>query len=494
MTKEDKIKLLELTREKEERKKKRVALDTFNNLYDWQHRFNSATKKFRACMLMAANQVGKSLTGCVIDAFHLTGDYPENWSGHKFEKAPVCWLLGYSGEKTRDLLQLKLFGEFESGKFAGGLVSADRILGFKSMTGTTGAMREVRVRHAGGGISYCKFWSYSQGQHALMGDVIDWYHIDEEPKDSEIFPQVLTRTLNGDQGRGGRGILTFTPENGKTQLVCSFMGEDEEGSAGLDSESRYLQTATWDDAPHLTDEMKKAILELYPPYQRAMRTKGVPLMGEGLIFPIDEETIKIPPFDIPDHWFVINGMDFGWDHPQAHVQIVYDRESDIIYIVNAWKCSKKQAFEAWQTVKPWAQYVPVAWPNDGLSTRNGIVQIGPYIDSGFNMLSERATWDGSSDSVDRGIGEMYNRMTTGRLKVVNVLSDWFEEMRNYHSVSKKTETTEKFKIVKKRDDLMDATRYAIMMLRYAVRIFDLNPQVQHTGKRRMDGRDKTTGY
>ncbi len=58
-----------------------------------------------------------------------------------------------------------------------------------------------------------------------MGDVVDWYHIDEEPKDKTIVPQVQTRTANGDGGKGGRGILTFTPENGRTELVVKFMDE-----------------------------------------------------------------------------------------------------------------------------------------------------------------------------------------------------------------------------------------------------------------------------
>ena len=86
-----------------------------------------------------------------------------------------------------------------------------------------------------------------------MGDVVDWYHIDEEPEDQEIFPQVLTRTLNGDLGQGGRGIITFTPENGKTSLVQQLMDSDGSGMC--------LQTATWSDAPHLTEEMKRDILK-----------------------------------------------------------------------------------------------------------------------------------------------------------------------------------------------------------------------------------------
>jgi hypothetical protein len=52
------------------------------------------------------------------------------------------------------------------------------------------------------------------------------------------------------------------------------------------------------------------------------------------------------------------------------------------------------------------------------------------------------------------------RMQTGRFKVFDHLHDWFEEFRLYHRKDGK--------VVKEADDMMDATRYGIMMLRYAI--------------------------
>ena len=157
-----------------------------------------------------------------------------------------------------------------------------------------------------------------------MGDSLDWYHIDEEPKDQTIYPQVLTRTATGDRGKGGRGILTFTPENGRTETVIGFMDND--------IESQFFMNKGWADAPHLTEETKNALLEKFPKYQRKMRSEGIPLMGSGMIYEYDEEDISIKPFDIPDHWFVINGMDFGWGHPQAHIQLVENRQTGEFYV------------------------------------------------------------------------------------------------------------------------------------------------------------------
>lgn len=436
----------------------------WDSMYPWQRRFNGATRDNRASALMAANQVGKTRTGTGIDAFHISGDYPADWTGHRFDFAPLCWLLGYSGEKTRDLLQTKLFGRLIGQSFEGGLIPADRIIDYKSMTGTSGACREVRVRHKSGGISICQFWSYSQGQHALMGDVVDWYHIDEEPEDGEIFPQVVTRTLNGDRGKGGRGILTFTPENGKTELVSKFMDEPEQGM--------YLQTATWDDAPHLTPEAKAQILSIYPEYQRAMRSRGVPLMGAGLIYEHAQSDITCKRFEIPDHFFLINGLDFGWDHPQAHVQLAIDPDSAIVYVVNAWKKSKKQPFEAWESVKQWADRVPTAWPQDGLMHEKGSAkqQKDYYEEAGWEMLDDPATWPNGGNGVEAGLMQLNSLMKTGKFKIFDDLEEVITEIREYH---RKQMPSGMSQIVKLKDDLVDAIRYAFMMARFAVQKADI---------------------
>ena len=55
--------------------------------------------------------------------------------------------------------------------------------------------------------------------------------------------------------------------------------------------------------------------------------------------------------------------------------------------------------------------------------------------------------------------DMLNRMQSGRFKVFKHLNDWWEEFRLYHRKDGK--------VVKEGDDLMAATRYAVMSLRHA---------------------------
>jgi hypothetical protein len=58
-----------------------------------------------------------------------------------------------------------------------------------------------------------------------------------------------------------------------------------------------------------------------------------------------------------------------------------------------------------------------------------------------------------------GLMDMLDRMQSGRFKVFKHLNDWWEEFRLYHRKDGK--------VVKEGDDLMCATRYALMSLRHA---------------------------
>lgn len=459
MNSKAKAEYLLLLEEATKRKKRRAITTRFKQLYDWQFDFVASTKDYYESCLCAANQIGKTFTGTYMDAVHLTGDYPEDWPGHKFDRQIQMWGLGYSMEKCRDLLQSELFGSYVNHKFEGGLIPADRIVSWESATGTPNAMRTVRVKHSSGGLSVCQFWSYSQGQHAIMGDVVDWVHIDEEPVDQKIRPQVLTRTVNGDKGRGGRIIYTFTPENGRTDLVVQFMDNP--------APSQFFMMKGWADAPHMTEEKRERLLESYPAHQRDMRTKGIPMLGHGRIYDLSEEFITCDPFDIPDHFHVINGMDFGWDHPQAHVQLVEDRDNEMYYVTHAYKARQQSANEAWGAVKKWAENIPTSWPHDGLQHEKGrdggTIQMQHYDSAGFKMLPLHAQWSTGGNAVEAGIFEINDLMRKGKLKIFKGLRSILDEVLQYHR-------DDKGKIAKTNDDCLDALRYAYMMKRFAINV------------------------
>ncbi|MCP4307910.1 MAG: DNA packaging protein, partial [bacterium] len=78
---------------------------------------------------------------------------------------------------------------------------------------------------------------------------------------------------------------------------------------------------------------------------------------------------------------------------------------------------------------------------------------------GLKMHPEHSQFEDGSVSVEAGLMDMLDRMQTGRFKVFRHLTEWFEEFRLYHRKDGK--------VVKLGDDLMSATRYGAMMLRFA---------------------------
>ena len=113
-------------------------------------------------------------------------------------------------------------------------------------------------------------------------------------------------------------------------------------------------------------------------------------------------------------------------------------------------------------LREWGKKLPWAWPRDGRRATlegAGIALAQQYKAQGLNMLYTHSQFEDGSVSVEAGLMDMLDRMQTGRFKVFKHLNDWWEEFRLYHRKDGR--------VVKEGDDLMSATRYALMMLRHA---------------------------
>ena len=225
--------------------------------------------------------------------------------------------------------------------------------------------------------------------------------------------------------------------------------------------SRAVTRMTIDDAEHYSAEERAAIIASYPLHEREARTKGIPSMGSGRVFPVPEDDIKCDPFPIPEHWVQINGLDFGWDHPFAASNCAWDRDADVFYVTKEYAQRETTPVNHAAAIKPWGSWVPCAWPHDGLQHDKGSGEAlkEQYAEQGLEMLPEKATFEDGSNGVEAGIMEMLDRMQTGRWKVFSTCEGWFKEFRLYHRVDGL--------IVKERDDRICSSRYALMMRRFA---------------------------
>jgi hypothetical protein len=209
-------------------------------------------------------------------------------------------------------------------------------------------------------------------------------------------------------------------------------------------------------------EQAKAIERDTPEYLRKAKIYGIPQLGSGRIFPLDIGELQCAPFSIPRHWPQIVGVDFGWDHPFAATRHAWDRDGDIFYLINEYRKREATPVIHAAAIKPWGTWIPVAWPHDGLQHDKGSGEAlaAQFRHQGLKMLPDRATFEDGGSGVEAGVMEMLDRMQTGRWKVFSTCGAWCDEAESYHR--------EDGQIVKERDDLLSASRYALMMKRHAI--------------------------
>lgn len=413
-----------------------------------------------------ANRVGKTFGGARELAYHATGLYPDWWEGIRFKGPIDTWACGMTNNSTRDIVQKELLGDPGNPDAHGtGAIPLHCIGTTTRKPGVPNALDSVLVKHfdengVQDGWSKIGFMSYEMGQNKFMGASKSWVWLDEEPP-QDIFTQCVTRTVT----TGGVVSMTFTPEQGLTPVVAGFMNDRKPG--------QFMIQATWDDVTekrdaegnivqrgHLTTESIEQLLAVYPPHEREMRTKGIPVYGSGAVFPIHlEDHIRIDPFEMPQHWPRICGLDFGWDHPTAAVWIAWDRDSDCLYVYDCYTQRQATAVIHADAIKRRGN-IPVAWPKDGLQADkgSGVGLAEQYRALGVNMLPEPFKNNSllhvgaSAFAIEPGIQEIYARMENGTFRVFSHLADWFREFRQYYR--------QDGKIVPMGDDIMSATRYA----------------------------------
>ncbi len=439
--------LLLQTLEAEKRRRRIEDRLRYYDPYPKQFEFHTAGAFHRERLLMAGNQLGKTLAGGFEAAMHATGRYPEWWAGRRFDRPSVGWACGVTSEVVRDTVQRVLVGR--PGQTGTGAIPKDAIAELVSARGIPDLLDSIKVNHVSGGQSIIGLKSYLSGREKFQGETLDFVWFDEEPP-ADIYTEGLTRT-----NVGAKPVwMTFTPLLGMSEVVRRFLQER--------SDHRHVVSMTIDDVQHYTEEEKQTIIASYPPHELEARTKGIPVLGSGRIFPLLEDALACEHRDFPSHWPRIGGMDFGWDHPFAAVELVWDRDSDTVYVSRTHRMKEATPVLHAASLRNWGKELRWAWPRDGRRETlegAGVALAEQYSAQGLNMLHTHAQFEDGSVSVEAGLMQMLTRMQTGRFKVFKHLNDWFEEFRLYHRKDGK--------VVKEGDDLMAATRYALMMLRFA---------------------------
>lgn len=387
---------------------------------------------------------------------HLTGLYPEWWTGKRFTRPVKAWAAGDTSQTTRDILQVKLLGAH--GQHGTGLIPGDLILRTANKQGTAEAVEQIHVRHVSGGISVLQLKSYEQGREAFQGTEQDLVWLDEEPP-LAIYSECLIRLMT----TGGILLCTFTPLEGLSETVLQYLPEGD-----FSRPAKYVVQATWDDVPHLSQEVKDALWKSLPPHQRDARSKGVPQLGSGAIYPVPESEIVVEPFEIPPHWPRAYGMDVGWNRTAA-VWGAVDRDAQVLYLyAEHYRGQAEPSIHA-DAIKARGAWIPgvIDPASRGRNQTDGAQFLSQYRELGLDLMA-------ADNAVEAGIYAVWQRLSGGRLKVFRSLQNWLAEYRLYRR-------DEKGRVVKERDHLQDCTRYLCMsgLQRACVKPEPVEPVIYH---------------
>ena len=424
-------------------------------LYPKQVRFFSAGANYRERALIAGNRTGKTDAGAYETAMHLTGLYPDWWTGKRFNRPTQGWVAGNTGKTVRDIIQAKLVGRISNKAIRAeddlvtgvgtGMIPGATILGTRPGN-IPDSIEVIYVKHVSGGTSIVHLKSFEAGRKAFEGTEKDFIWLDEEcPED--IYTECLMRTMT----TGGVVYLTFTPLEGLSTVVMKFLPSGKtpiEGFAVVD-DTRYVVMANWDEAPHLSEEAKKDLWKTIPAYQRDARMKGIPQLGSGAIYPVPESEISIAPIPIPDTWKKCYGLDVGWNRTAA-VWLAEDPISKIWYAWSEHYVGRSEPGLQVQAIRARGSKIPgvVDPAARGRSQIDGRQLIQDYRDLGLDIVEAK-------NAVEAGLYDVWQMLSSGQLKVFNTLLNLIEEYRVYRR-------DDKGHVVKEKDHLMDALRYAVV--------------------------------
>tara|TARA_R110000824_G_scaffold75309_2_gene191210 strand:- start:5228 stop:6679 length:1452 start_codon:yes stop_codon:yes gene_type:complete len=441
---------------------RRAEFDALGRLAPNPKQWDFINVESHETLFAGLNQAGKSTALCMKASYHLTGLYPEGYTGPRFDGPIQAAIGGETAQSTRDLLCDRLLGGLQdrgSGYIPEECFNPEKDI-VRLSGGVVNQIDYFQVRHHDesgrfDGYSKCMVFSYSTGWQRLQGYTLNWIGIDEEPPFA-VYDEFSAR-LNATKGRMD---ISMTPLQGETELYLLF----EQDTSGI----RNLINYDIDDATHMGEDHRRDLIEKYRNHPLAeARLHGRPVRGAGLIYTLPDELLVVDDFMIPPSWPQIFGLDFphgvGFF---ALAKLAYDKDNDVVYMVGEFKDQGKESTSyAYRAMGMGADSIPCAWPHDaGRGFIDGGTIKQKYHELGLNMLSTSSHLIGPDGkrtfAIMTVIEEVIDRMQMGSFKVFRSCQDFLREKRTYRHDSGKVKARQD-------DHLIDAMHKGMMMLREA---------------------------
>lgn len=391
--------------------------------------------------VFGGNRSGKTNLLAYILSCWAQGTYPDWWNGRVFLKPTRLWACSQTSALVTAGLQRYLIGP-DGG---GGLIKSENILHVDWAPNTLGMAQRVLVKHVPTGLgSEILFKTYDMGWRRFQSDTIDGAALDEEPP-AMIYSEALTRSAT----TNGCTLLGFTALQGVTPLVAhllpQYAGVTEETEDEEEPAKRAHVFIGWEDIPYaqLSKAKRESLASKYLPHERDARMKGIPQMGTGLVYPVPEGNFIVDVEDCmrawkgptpPKHWPRIAAADPGGtprgDGRTAAVWYAYDSDSDCIWAYSEYYekfAPIPSHVHAWAKRGKW---IPFVIDPAGANVIDGKGVYAEYV-SEMHELDKDWPVLKADKRFSLGRANLYDRMMSGRFKVISTLRNMLAEHRSY---------------------------------------------------------------
>lgn len=396
----------------------------------WEFMQKGAGYMFRC--ISGANRIGKSNALGAEVVYHATGDYPTGmdghpkWEGKIFYEPVEIWIVGSDPDSVRSGIQKVLIGDYDDP--GTGLLPRECIVGDpRQKPGAPELIQSIKVRHKSGGLSKIYFKTSKQGVNAFKSASVHFVGMDEM-QPWEIFTECATRLAS----TNGLFVLAASPEEGFSNLTMKFMPHGRPpktpsrcGQVGPDENQTWTTVIGWKDVIHLDEKTKRALLATYLPHEIRAKTEGLPSLGKGLIWPIDERELMCRPFEIPFSWPRAFAFDPGG--VSACIWGAYNKDNDTWYIYDEYKVENRDPLYHVAAIKARGAWIPgIADPS---IQRLKNLELNRVLLEQYRNLGLEVQM--ANNSLIPGLQEVWLRMNTNRVKIFTNCQMLLDEIRTF---------------------------------------------------------------
>lgn len=434
----------------EDRRKKYWILDATMDRIKWQkelfndiiERINKPiAERFRFYLYYGGNGAWKTHSGAYITVLlALWYDTKKYWLPYIGTKKNI-WICTKSWSNVKSTIAPYLLGDFSKTR-----IPPDEI---EKITQDNGILKAIKLKN------WCEIHikTYDQGQENVQWGNPDWMWLDEEPTNEDVWSELKARTRKAECEM----LITMTPLNGLTWVYDFFFNSTNEELTKkckiyrVSSLDNPFTDKTW--TMGMTEEEYRLRVDwsfenpTWLVYSSFIRSKNV----------VDD----FPPRQLWDNILFYKWIDFWTSHPTAVVFVATD-EDDNIYVYDEIRLANTELKEIVRNITEKSK-----WYDFEFFVRDsGAAREWLEFEKQFWIYTTPA------DKRSKGANEMSNRRTwilmlntlfkEGKLMISNKCQMLIKELETHYY---KDWSRKDGEVVKEWDDLIDALRYCIFMIK-----------------------------